>query len=857
MTQASKLRDAIGTFLTNRRADSPFLLDRYTVDLETQIMTSRDGEPGEDTGDYTADGETWRDKRWPYQAGSNPTFNDPPLTFDPSKRVERVGTTWWDFEQKKSIAVGIDIDYSEGHAATTNTNDSDTLAAIVDKLSALDYVTIVRSTGGKGLHVYVFFDNPPDAANHHEHSIVARKTLELIGQDIDYPLKDHVDCVGSVFWIWSKSSPAGHPGFELVKEGGKLDASRLLSINLPTLTARKNEQADFDIVAFDDEHKRILEAIAAQGGFFNIRPDMNLVQTHTVAIKRAVDQGLIPGPFETASDGTDLRSPNCFLAPQLGGSFRVVRFGETRHEPSWEWNPTTRKNFCFLNDPSSVQEIISEVATKKVGDKYELNADGVQEICARLGESFTGPVPVDVWATLLPCGDIQLNSKEGADGWERQGKLFVKTIHAPAKVGDFKARILRRADDYFRYVVHGGVAGGWYMKTDSGQWLRHKSFGDISCVVDGTMGEFSKKAHEFAQRNPWNMTKVPFQAEYPGGRTWNFEAPTFAVDPAETAGKHEHFDMILKHIGGELDEVVQNHNWCRKANILSGADYLRTWLACLIHCPDQPLPYLFLSGPQNSGKSVFHECTRFLFTHGVTSAGRALTSEFNGELEGCFLVYVEERDLGDKRHDSYSKIKEWVTGREIAIRPLYQQQYTTENYLHFVQMANNPDHLPIEDGDTRIIALEVPALEKPIPKAILESHLRAEAPAFLRTLLDTVIPPPVDRLRIPTLPTTTKLLMEQKAMSPLMAFCKKNVISCAGHKIELEQEFYKRYVSDHAAQTGGDPDPFFLAHQELATRSDRFVIGRRGSKVYLLNATFDRQAKPKKTPLKVNEHGRF
>jgi len=283
---------------------------------------------------------------------------------------------------------------------------------------------------------------------------------------------------------------------------------------------------------------------------------------------------------------------------------------------------------------------------------------------------------------------------------------------------------------------------------------------------------------------------------------------------------------------------------------------LRTWLACLIHHTDQPLPYLFLSGPQNSGKSVFHECTRWLFTHGITSAGQSLTSTFNGELEGAFMVYVEERDLADKKHDAYSKIKEWVTGRDLSVRRLYQQTFQAPNYLHFVQMANTTDHLPLEDGDTRIVALSVPSLGKNVvPKAILERQLKAEAPRFLRSLLNTTVPPPVDRLRIPTLQTITKTRMEQKAMSPLMMFCRQKLTEKRGLKIEIT-EVYEHYKSA-VYVTGGDPVPLFLVFEELSTRSDQYLLLNRGKMQYVCNVSFDKQAKPMKKRIEGNSSGRF
>lgn len=853
----TRTREAIDTFLRNRTDDSPFLVPRYSSDLETQVMTTTEGEPGDDPGTYTADGEVWGNKRWPYQAGTDPNYSDPQITFSPAARVERVGTTWWDYVQRRSVAVGIDIDSVEGHAETTTTNEASDIDTIIKRLKSLDYVTIVRSTGGKGLHVYVFFDpaHLPEAKNHHEHTIVARKTLELISQEINYPLKDHVDCVGSVFWIWSKSSPAGHPGFSVVKEGAYLDASRLGAINLPTPSVRGGSNTDFEKVELDAEHRRVIEAISREPYYFNIRSDMNLIHTHTCAIRDAIEHGLtVRGTFVTNSRGDDPQTANCFMAPAAGGVFRVFRFGQAQHEPQWEFK--NGKNYCFLNDELSIEELLSRKSDKFRAGVYHLTPSAASEVAEfLLGEPVTEVFPDDVKAVNVPGGVEFQSKKDGGAGWEKCGELYKRTVLTTRQAGSHRDRLLRDADESVRFVTQDGKPRGWYHRLASGEWLQHRGYSDLSCVVSNMFGEFAQKAHELMMANPWEMVCLPFEEEYPGDRRWNRGAPQLAVTPADSGGDHPHFDMILEHIGTDLDEAVQTSEWCRKGSILSGADYLRSWLTCLIKHTDQPLPYLFLVGPQNSGKSIFHESARYLFTGGVTSANSALTSGFNAELAGCFLVYVEERDLNDKRLGAYERIKEWVTGRDLLIQEKYQTPYMTPNFLHFVQMANNTSHLPLEDGDTRIVAVDVPALTKPVPKAIMERHLREEAPRFLRTLLNTEIPPPVDRLRIPALRTETKTLMERRAMSPLMAYAKEKVFTCPGHKIEFPK-FYEKFKA-FGKSHGTEADAEFAVFQEIMLRSDRFTLGTRAGKTYLLNVTLDPKAKPKDRPLTVNSSGRF
>ena len=90
----------------------------------------------------------------------------------------------------------------------------------------------------------------------------------------------------------------------------------------------------------------------------------------------------------------------------------------------------------------------------------------------------------------------------------------------------------------------------------------------------------------------WRLVNLPFREEYPGGRQWNFDAAQFKFKPAELADDevpcHPHWDMIFDHIGHELTPVLRELPWAIDANIRTGADYLRAWVACAFRDPFQP-----------------------------------------------------------------------------------------------------------------------------------------------------------------------------------------------------------------------------------------------------------------------------
>ena len=135
----------------------------------------------------------------------------------------------------------------------------------------------------------------------------------------------------------------------------------------------------------------------------------------------------------------------------------------------------------------------------------------------------------------------------------------------------------------------------------------------------------------------------------------------------------------------------------------------------------------------------------FDFDDAMGHADGLADGQFNGELENCVLAHIDEHDLS--RHDeSVEKIKEWVTGLTISIRRMRTNQYTVPSYLHFVQCGNDPGHCKVLPKDCRIVVVRISKPQNPIKKEELQGLLLAEAPHFLRTLLDLTLPLPDGRI---------------------------------------------------------------------------------------------------------------
>ena len=219
---------------------------------------------------------------------------------------------------------------------------------------------------------------------------------------------------------------------------------------------------------------------------------------------------------------------------------------------------------------------------------------------------------------------------------------------------------------------------------------------------------------------------------------------------------------------------------------MTGGDYLKAWVAAIIADPYCRLPYLFFFGPENSGKSIFHEAVGQLFTSGVVPAERALTKDFNGELEGAIVGYVEELNIS-KNKAAHEKIKNYVTSPTIAVRRMRTDSYDIPNTTHWVQCANSMRYCPVFPGDTRITAIRVRKPTEDIPKDQLLERLNAEAPYFLRSLIDLRLPPAPGRLRVPAIETNAKQQIQESNESPLEAWLADKAHTEPGHKTLLQE----------------------------------------------------------------------
>lgn len=831
--------EAIKRLLEHRTHDD--LAQLYSLDMECQVNVAQDG--GERVGgDYkgrkwhgwTDSLTTWKSFRVPYKANTEPEFEDREIKFDLADHAEAIGMTGWDWQQRVSKWVAFDFDSITGHSDKHSSKlSNEQLEEVKDAAHNIDWVTIRKSTSGQGLHIYVFLPDTP-TANHNEHAALARAILGKMSALTGFDFKSKVDACGGNMWVWHRKMQ-GTDGLTVIKQGGVLhdippnwkDHVKVVKgtrrKNLPQVIEESERGDLFEEltgqrlhVQLDEGHKKLINYLKDENAMWWWEQDHHMLVTHTSHLKDAHETLGLIGIFDTISEGKEKGADhNCFAFPLRRGAWAVRRYTSGIEEaPSWTqdgagWTCT------YLNrepDLATAARAYGGVEDPKGGFVFR-EAQVAISAAQALGVTIkVAPLLMGRETKLKQHKDGRLivevdrhdrDAPVDMDGWLTKGKkpwtrIYNGNVSAPMEPE------VANYDDLVRHLVTSSHEDyGWMIRSD-GTW-RSEPMAHVRVAL-GSLGINPKETNIILGASVfkcWKVVNKPFQPEYPGDREWNRNAAQLRYLPTKDTEslKYPTWLKILEHCGEGLNEAVSTDPWCKANGILSGSEYLKCWIASLLQDPTDPLPYLFFFGPQNSGKSIFHEALSLLFTVGYKRADAALISQsgFNAELEGAIICVVEETDLrykGGPQSPAYNRIKDWVTSRELLIHPKGKTPYHIPNTSHWVHCANDMQACPIFPGDTRITMCLVPALDPIdlIPKKKMIPMLEKEAPDFLAEVLQLELPESNDRLNVPALLTEDKAMAQEMNQTDLEFFIAERCRPAVGHMIkvsDLHEQFQK------------------------------------------------------------------
>lgn len=792
--------------------------------MECQVNVAQDGGERVD-GDYKGrrwsgwtDGlTTWKPFRIPHKANSDPEYVDSEINFDLAAHAEGIGMTGWDWVNRVSKWVAFDFDAIVGHSDKHSKKlTPDELDSVIKAVHDIEWVTVRYSTSGKGLHLYVFLNDVP-TKNHTEHAALARSILGKLSALTGFDFQSKVDACGGNMWVWHRKMK-DTCGLQLIKRGGILyDIPLNWQDHLKVVTGhrRKTEPSvieKLDLfeqlssqrprVPLDSTHKKLIEFLKTSGAMWWWDQDHHMLIAHTYDLKEAHAALQARGLFDTIATGSEHGTDiNCFCFPMRDGAWSVRRYtpGVQEHE-SWDQDSAgwTRTYFNKAPDLRTAARVFGGLEDTNGGFVFQ-EAEMAAKAAASLGaEIQLAPSLLARPATLKEHKDGRLiveltynqyDRPSDMTGWLQKGNKWLRIFNAnlitnsETEIGNY--------DDLIRHLVTASEEDyGWVIKSD-GVWRTEPKH-----HIKDALAALGYNAKEIAHilggsiMKCWRLVNKPFQPEYPGDREWNRNAAQFRFVPSQNTDSLQYptWLKILNHCGRGLDDTIKEDRWCQANGIISGADYLKCWIASVFKEPLEPLPYLFFYGGQNSGKSIFHEALSLLLTKGYMRADLALVSSsgFNAELEGAIICVIEETDLRRDKQ-AYNRIKDWVTSKDLVIHRKGETPYHIPNSTHFIQCSNEITACPVFPGDTRITMLFVDAIEEIIPKKVILPLLEKEAPDFLAEILNLELPTSGDRLNIPALQTDDKLFASKMNQSDLERFIDDNYIHVPGAWIKFSE----------------------------------------------------------------------
>ena len=800
------------------------------------------------------DGEdTWKPFRIPWSANKNPHYKDSLLRFSTDK-FEAIGLSGWDWRDKVSRWVGYDFDSILGH---TQGLSEQALTNIQRAVQNVPWVTIRKSTSGNGLHLYVHFKNPPTTETHTEHAALARAVLGVLSARAEVQLDAAVDCFGTILWIWHRR--ANKDGFSLVKKGEPLDLipqnwrDHLTVIRRQSPRAALRGDSGIDELALKtrshaltERHQQLLGWLENEGVLWWWDSDRSMLVCHTSDLKRAHTELNFQGPFETVSTGKDQgNDQNCFLFP-LDVGWVVRRHSKNvKEHPTWVvdntgWVRAFYDRPCDFATACQIHEGVRRQSGAYTFKDLKTAAKAIKDLGLEVSTHsnfMNRPTSLTVCEGHILVS-LPRDGKTDPDwigsGWARNKREWEQIVELHQGVDDDTSNT---PDNLVRHLTLGEVAQGWSLYS-RGCWIQ-QGRAEVTSVLRGMgfKGDRLDKIIMACVMNYWKIVHKPFQPEYPGHREWNRNAAQLSLKPEE--GEHPTWDKVLDHVGAGLDESLCGTEFS------SGAEYLLAWAACLVRKPYTPLPYLFLYGPQNSGKSMFHEALYMLFKGGVgyVRADHALrsASSFNAELSNAVLCVVEETNLSHSK-GAYDRVKDWVTSKQISIHPKGKTPYEIQNTTHWIQCANDINYVKAFPGDTRITYLKVNPPLSEIPKPVLLGKLDKELAHFIYTLLHYKLPDQDGRMGIRVIDSYDKINHLDSQRDLVDLFIEEYTFPVKGHSISLN-ELHLRFLNTL--------DPINRHHWNYRAFHRHLPMqlfkGRAGKKnqMELGNRSFDEEAEPK------------
>lgn len=134
-------------------------------------------------------------------------------------------------------------------------------------------------------------------------------------------------------------------------------------------------------------------------------------------------------------------------------------------------------------------------------------------------------------------------------------------------------------------------------------------------------------------------------------------------------------------------------------------DHMMNWLAVVFQFKTRTETCWILQGIEGTGKGLFlNRVLRPLFKYVVSKRMNELDSQFNGYMERCLILWIDEMQLSafKSRADAIeSDLKNYIVEPKLSIRRMHTMPYEAENYCNLIIPGNKDDVMHISPTDRR------------------------------------------------------------------------------------------------------------------------------------------------------------
>lgn len=152
-------------------------------------------------------------------------------------------------------------------------------------------------------------------------------------------------------------------------------------------------------------------------------------------------------------------------------------------------------------------------------------------------------------------------------------------------------------------------------------------------------------------------------------------------------------EKIIRHVTGDDQESFE---------------HFINWLAYIQQTRRKPGTAWVLHGVPGTGKGLlFHNIISPIFgeDYCVSKQFRDLTDNFNGWMEQCLFVNIDEAnsdDMGKVGRALVNNLKNWITEPLVSVRHMQATAKMCRSYMSMIFTTNDFGVIPIQEGDRRI-----------------------------------------------------------------------------------------------------------------------------------------------------------